>query len=389
MRVVGAEKYGVIAFAQAFIQYFIVFSEYGFTLTATRAIATQREDIVSISKIFSAVMVIKFIIMIICLIIYVLIVVFVDKMFNERFVYYYIFGMVFGNILFPGWLFQGIEKMEYITLLNLLSKTIFTICIFVFIKDTADYFYVPLINSLGSISAGLIAIIIAFKRFKIFFIMPHRNDLLHYVKDGWHIFISTISINFYKMNNVIILGFFASDVIVGYFAISKKLVDFTNQIAGMISQTIYPYINKQIKEKHYSEVIVFLKKIFALIFLVTLFFGIIYNVIPDIIIYLVAGDKFNEAITSLRIMGFVPLIIGINVPAVQLLLGLGYDKKFSIIIILGGLINIILNLLFVPPFSYGGACVAVIVSELFVTAGLYYGVFKLKIHSMLIKNNNY
>ena len=207
LRVVGAEKYGVIAFAQAFIQYFIVFSEYGFTLTATRAIATQREDIVSISKIFSAVMVIKFIIMIICLIIYVLIVVFVDKMFNERFVYYYIFGMVFGNILFPGWLFQGIEKMEYITLLNLLSKTIFTICIFVFIKDTADYFYVPLINSLGSISAGLIAIIIAFKRFKIFFIMPHRNDLLHYVKDGWHIFISTISINFYKMNNVIILGF--------------------------------------------------------------------------------------------------------------------------------------------------------------------------------------
>lgn len=44
VRVLGPGKYGLVAFAMAFVQYFVMFTDYGFNLTATRNISVSRDD---------------------------------------------------------------------------------------------------------------------------------------------------------------------------------------------------------------------------------------------------------------------------------------------------------------------------------------------------------
>jgi len=55
-RVLNVEKYGLVNFASAFIQYFIVFTDFGYNLSATKLIAENRDDALKLSQVFNRVM---------------------------------------------------------------------------------------------------------------------------------------------------------------------------------------------------------------------------------------------------------------------------------------------------------------------------------------------
>ena len=59
VRVLGVERYGLVSFAQAFAQYFVILTDYGFNLSATKQIARLRSDPERVSSLFWSVMVIK------------------------------------------------------------------------------------------------------------------------------------------------------------------------------------------------------------------------------------------------------------------------------------------------------------------------------------------
>ena len=91
VRVLGPEKFGLIAFAQSFIQYFNILTDYGFNLSATREISIYRDNKEKVSEIFSSVMIIKFGLMIISLVILSFLVFTIPKFRNDWLVYFFTF----------------------------------------------------------------------------------------------------------------------------------------------------------------------------------------------------------------------------------------------------------------------------------------------------------
>ncbi len=243
VRVLGVESFGLVMFAQAFIMFFAILVDYGFNLSATREISIHRDDKEKITEIFSSVMSIKFIIMGVSFIILSIVVFSFEKFSSHWELYYLTFLMVIGQALFPIWYFQGLERMKYITIVNITSKLIFTIAIFVFIQNEDDYILVPLLNGFGFILSGIIAQYIIFNKFNQTFKF-NSLKLKEHFKNGFHVFLSISSSTVLSATPILLIGTFLDYTMAGYYSAFEKLVSAIKSFFYIINQTFFPRLSK-------------------------------------------------------------------------------------------------------------------------------------------------
>ncbi|CAM3460427.1 flippase [Marinicrinis lubricantis] len=371
VRVLGPGNYGLVAFGQAFITYFVMLTDYGFNLSATRMISIHREDKNKVSEIFSSVMVIKVSLMLLNFLVMISIVFSIDKFSSDAMLYILTYGLVLGNVLFPIWYFQGIENMKYITMLNIVSKFISTVLVFVVIRGEGDYIFVPLLNSIGVVFIGIVAIWIVLVRHKVKFQLPTRHQLVYQLKEGWHVFISQIAINLYTVSNTFILGLFASSTVVGYYASGEKVIKAIQGLITPITQTVYPYISK-LAAQSYSRAFAFIKKVLFIVGSATFVGAFIVFVLAEPAVNIILGTEYKSSVVIIQILSFLPFIIGLsNIFGVQTMLTFGHKKAFSRILMGSGLFNIILAFTIVPYFEHIGTAISVLSTEIAVTVTMF------------------
>lgn len=374
VRVIGPENFGIIAFSQAITQYFIILTDYGFNLSATRKIAINRDKKHIVSTIYSSVLAAKFILLLLSLLILSLLLSFCSKINNHSLIFIYSFGSVIGNVLLPIWLFQGMERMKYITILNVLAKSFFTVLIFVVVKDQSDYCYIPIINSLGFIVAGLLGIYISLSEFKISFAVPSIRSVYLELKDGWNIFISTFAISFFTVANTFILGIVASDIVVGYYSAGEKIIRALASITVPICQGIFPYFSK-LSATSEKQALQFLGKIQNVVGAFMLLITFLLIMFADRIVMLALGEQFTESINVVRIMSILPFTIFINnLYGTQIMLNFNMQKERTTILIIASVCNVILSCLAAPYFKHIGVASVSLLVELYVCIAFYIGV---------------
>lgn len=306
LRVIGIEYFGLISFATAIIMYFVMFSDYGFNLSATQKIAINKENKGKINEIVSSVLLIKFFIVLFSFIILVILLMIIPKFHEHYMIYIYTFGMVIGQAMIPLWLFQGMETMKYMTYFNIFAKGLAAVSIFLFVQEKADFIYVPIFTSLGYIVAGILSLYYAIKIFELKLYFPQKEEVKFYLQDGWHIFLNNFFVNLYSTTNTVILGFLTNNIVVGYYSLAQKI---TGAISGLfvpITQSIYPHLAKLYKinkENFFS----FYKKIFVFTTIVSLCFIIIVIMFGNEIVYLISGNYNNEVYTILLVVSFLLL----------------------------------------------------------------------------------
>lgn len=346
VRVLGPERYGLVAFAQAFMQNFVFLTNYGFNLLATKDIAVYRENKDKTVKIFSAVMTVKAALLTISFAIMAVLILQVPKFRQDWFLYLFAFGAVLGDVLFPVWMFQGLERMKMIAILNMLAKFIFLIAVFVFVRKQADYIFVPLIYSLGFLTAGIISIVVLWRGFGIRYALPKIKDCLRFVKEGWHIFISSTALN-YATSYTFILGLLTNNTVVGYYSAAEKLVKSGQRLIFPLTQSIYPYVSKKAAESK-EEALSFIRKILPVLGFGSFAVSLAICLLSPYIVNIILGSEYTASVMVLRILAFIPFLVATaTVFTYFFLLCFGYAKEWSRIIIVSSFASIILVTLFV------------------------------------------
>ena len=377
-RVIGAEGFGKIAFAAAIMVWFQTIADWGFCYTATRDVAKNRDNKEKVSEIFSNVFWSRILLMLLSLCVLLICVFTIPKLKENADVIIISFLLIPGHIMFPDWFFQAMERMKYITTLNLLSKTLFTIAVFLFIKEKQDYLLQPLFTSLGFVVSGLIAMYYILVKWKVRLQFTSLKTVIKTIKSSTDVFINNIVPNFYNAFSSIILGFVGGDVANGIFDAGRKFVNIAEQLLSIISRVFFPFLARK-GEKHglYAKIN----------FSISVLMAICLFIFAPLIIEIFFTPEFKESVIVLRILSISIISYSLkNIYSFNYMILKGYEKQSRNIMIICSLMGFLLAFPLVFKYSYIG--VAVVYVFTLSLMGICSMLFVVRKNKMKYENNN-
>ncbi len=361
--VLGVEKFGLLALSSAVIMYFQIITKYGFELSGVQQISANRDNNEKLIEIFSSIISVKIILMLFTFVILNIFIFSIEKFFNDWLLYYVTFGLVLGDVLFPVWFFQGMEDMKWITYLNIGVRIFFTVLIFVFIKNVEDYIYVPILTSIGMIIAGMISLYIINTKYNIKFKIQSLLSIIFQFRNGWYIFTSRIAVSMYTTVNVILLGYFTNNTIVGYFDIANRLINITVTLINSFTQAIYPNLAQEYsksKEVFYNK----FKKILLYMFPILVFITLSAIIAVNLILPLLVEGNVERIISIFMILSCIIVLIPYGALFTYHLVITNHNKLMNKIIFTIALLNIILVVPAIYVFNEIGLIITMVTIQL-------------------------
>ena len=303
IRTLGAGIYGKVVFAQSITAFFSITINFGFNISGVKNVAENQNNRMKLSEIVSSVILLKFIIFIVCLFLLILFLSFKSN--ADKVLYLLTFGICIGEVFFPIWFFQGLEKMKYTTLINVFTRLLFTICIFQFIHTEDNYLGVPLFNSLGAITGGLLSFYILKKKENIYFFLPRLHTLKKYFTESIPFFTSRVSAVILTEANTLIVGTFISMKSVAYYDLARKIIKVFLIPNDIINSVFYPHIAKT-KDSVLVRRVLLLRLAISLTLYAIIFFFSKYFIL------LLGGSEMLLSLPIVRLLGLNLIITAIS-----------------------------------------------------------------------------
>src|SRR5262249_51449709 len=153
-----------------------------------------------------------------------LLVILIPRFQQDAYAYLIAYVAVVGSVLLPVWLFQGMERMGYNSVVSGAAKILSTLLIFVFVHRPSDYLLALGLQSGGILLAGIAGFWSALAGFDISFRKITLQDIREALRDGWHLFVSNAATTLYTNSSVFLVGILAGYTQAGYFSAAEKIV---------------------------------------------------------------------------------------------------------------------------------------------------------------------
>lgn len=365
LHVVGKANYGAYSYVYAIVQYVILFSTYGFNFSATKQISQNRDDVTAVTRIYNAVTVCKGLIALVLSIGLLLMSRWVFKDSVGTWMFIYGLGMVVGDVFTPVWLFQGMEKMKFMTIVNASSKILFTILIFLLVRVSDDYQLLIFLNSCGYLLAGILSLILVRRQFHLRLHLSTWKDIRLQLKEGSAVFGSTFGMNLYRNANIIILKQFVADDVVGLYSAAEKVVKGFQSLISPAAQALFPHLSLRFKGQPVNEQMRLLRKVSlpftAVVVAITIGVYLFAPLISDIL----CGKEFVACVPLIRIMTLVILFGEINyLVGIVGLINMDGQRYFFQSVIVTGVFSVVFMLLMTPRWGGEAAAWAMSLSEM-------------------------
>ncbi len=371
-RIILPSGIGEVTFVESICRYLILFSALGIPIYGVREIAKIKNEKNKLNKLFTELIIIHLIISISISIIFISSISFI-QIFRKN-IEFYLIGLllILSNVFIVEWYFQGISQFKFITIRNLIIKSILTILVFLVVKEKNDvliYFFLIVITSILNAAVNFIY---ALRTIELDFSIT-LVGLKKHIKPLFYIFSSIAFISIYTLSDTILLGFLTDETTVGLYSTGLKVSRIPILFIGALGVVLIPKLSEHFYHDRLDDFIYLVNKSIKAV--ITFSIPMIFFVLglSDKIIVTFAGSNFTEAGGVLQILSLLSLLIGLsNIFGLQILTPMGKDKYLTYSVLFGMIISLGLNLVLIPIFKEKGAAISNIIAEIAVTSATIY-----------------
>lgn len=373
-RILGPADFGKMNFAQAIVGYFAILAQFGLNTIGVRQVARDKsttrtyiKHIVSL-KVFlgSAAF---------CLLLGA--VFFMDKPPQMKaLIISYGVTIFTASVFLLDWVFQGIEKMEYLGVSVVIQSLFYFLLLMAFVKTPLDLGHVPWVLVASQVAAaGFLGLVLlrefpdmaAAARRRALALKPEYNPVFSrdLIAQALPIGLTGVcSIVIYNTGPVM-LGFMRSDLDVGYFSAAQKVVMILVGAGAAFYTSIFPSISyhyRQSSGENFQKLVRYTFRIMVTLTLPALT-GIAMLAHP--IVRLLYGTKFLDAAGILQLLTLNAFLVYVNSIYSQILWAADRQSRVFRIVAMQAAAVVALNFLLILYAGRTGVAVVAVLGEMF------------------------
>ena len=364
IRCLGDVTFGKYAFVFAFTSLFMIFSDLGLSVLSIREIA---RDTSKAGEYLTNISITKFILSLITI---VLIIVTINLMHypHDTTLAVYIVG---GVMVFTSFtssfrcIFRAFERMEYETIINIVEKTVIfgsVMPVLFFGYGLIEVVSAMLIAQAFIFVLTLMVVIKKFTRPALSFDLSLCKSL---IKKALPFGLASVFGIIYFQTDTIMLSMMKGDAVVGWYNAAYRLVMGVLFIPSAFVGALYPVLSRYFTSSKDSLMFVY-EKSFKFLLMMAIPLGIGTTLLADRIIIFLYGANFVHSIIALQILIWVASMLFLTHIVGYTLASINKQLVDTRITGFAAILNVVLNLALIPTYSYVGAGIASIVSQVFV-----------------------
>lgn len=245
IRVLGAESYGLYAYAAALVMLFITFVSFGFDLPAAKRIAEHASDTGVKEQVLSEVTTAKILLEGIALVVFAVLFPVSAKMQAAPVLFSIVFVQTLSNIFFPQWYFQGIQRMRVVTYIQVCFRLLSLPFIFWLLRAPEDLWIFALILTLCSVLGSLVAWWIIRYREGLHVRLVPISDAWRSTREALPFFLSNATSALKEQGIVLLIGMFLGMTDVAIYDLANKIIIIPRTILSKLNDAIFPQMMAQ------------------------------------------------------------------------------------------------------------------------------------------------
>lgn len=365
-RVLGPTGTGAVAMGTSLVSYFTMVAMLGVPTYGIRACAQVRDDKKKLSKTVQELLIINLVMALISYTAFFLLLWLVPAFREESTLYTICSAAIILNVIGVNWVYQALEEYSYITFVSVLFKVLGLALMFLLVWNSGDVLWYGLVTVVSSFGSAIFNFL---RLRKLIDLHPcgHWNFRRH-LYPIFTFFFMSVATTVYTNLDTVMLGVMKNNEVVGYYNAAIKIKTILVTLVTSLGTVLLPRLSYYYKQGKDTEFLSLVSKAFSFVLLFSIPCCIYFSIYARPVVEFLSGPGYLPAVAPMIILMPTILFIGLsNITGIQVLVPTGRETLVLRSVILGAVVDFLLNLILIPSLGASGAAIGTLCAEFAVT----------------------